>query len=712
MEQLSGKAFPKTSGLTFPILRDPMTQHLNPSIRVPIDADNPAIERIEDLCVKCTLCSQTCEKYVGVLGTYDLEKTGGRGICTHCGQCIQVCPVGSLVPKNEWKAVAREVAAEGKVVVFSTSPSVRVGIGEAMGEPKGAFVEGRMISLLRKLGADYVLDTNFAADLTIIEEASEFIERLTKGTGPLPQFTSCCPSWVRWCELYHPEMLPNISSAKSPIGMQGPTVKTYFAKKMGLDPKSIVHVAVTPCTAKKAEIRREEMCAAGKYLNEPGMRDTDYVITTTELAEWAKAEGIDFGALPDGKYDPLMGEASGAGVIFGNTGGVMEAALRTAYFYVTGEEPPAALYDLQPVRGLTEEIGDVKEATLNIKGTEVKVAVCYGTATAGKLIERIKKGEADYHFVEVMTCPGGCISGGGQPKNLGDDAAKAAREARIESLYERDASMTLRRSDENPEIEALYKEFYGRPLSELAHRMLHTTYTDRRREFGEKTMSYRCKVCGYIYEGDELPADYVCPLCHKGPEYFEPVAPKAEAACTAGKKSLAGTKTEANLKAAFAGESQARNKYTYFAEVARREGYEQLAEIFETTARNEQEHARLWFDALGGINGTAENLKAAAEGENYEWTDMYKTFAEEAEAEGFTELAARFRLVGDIERAHEERYLKLLKNVEMNQVFEKAGQCMWECRVCGHLVVGTKAPEVCPVCGYSKAYFEVRAENY
>lgn len=689
-----------------------MTQHLHPSVRVPIDTDNPAVERIEELCVRCTLCSSTCEKYVGVLGTYDLEKTGGRGICTHCGQCIQVCPVGSLVPKNEWRAVAREIADEGKVVIFSTSPSVRVGLGEALGEEKGGFVEGRMVSLLRALGADYVLDTNFAADLTIVEEASELIERITKGTGPLPQFTSCCPAWVRWCELYHPEMLPNISSAKSPIGMQGPTVKTYFAKKMGLDPKSIVHVAVTPCTAKKAEVRREEMNAAGRFLGDPAMRDTDYVVTTTELADWAKEAGIDFKSLPEGKFDPLMGEASGAGVIFGNTGGVMEAALRTAYHYLTGEDAPAELYHLTPVRGLTDGADEVKEAEVDIKGTKVRVAVCYGTATAGRLIEKIQKGEANYHFVEVMTCPGGCISGGGQPKNLGEQGAKAAREARIKSLYKRDEALAVRRSDKNRELEALYTEFYGHPLSELAHEMLHTTYTDRRREFGDKTMSYRCKVCGYIYEGDVLPADYVCPLCHKGVEVFEPVAPKAEEKkCAAGGK-LAGTKTEANLKAAFAGESQARNKYTYFAEVARREGYEQLAEIFETTARNEQEHARLWFDYLGGIQGTAANLRAAAEGENYEWTDMYKTFAEEAEAEGFTEIAARFRLVGDIERAHEERYLKLLKNVEMNQVFEKAGQCMWECRVCGHLVVGTKAPEVCPVCGYSRAYFEVRAENY
>ena len=689
-----------------------MSKHMDPKVRVPIDTDNPAIARIEDRCVSCTLCRDVCETYIGVHGTYDLADTGDRAVCVHCGQCAAVCPVNSIIVKPEWEAVKAAIADPSKVVVFSTSPSVRVGLGEAFGMDPGAFVEGRMVALLRKLGGDYVLDTNFAADLTIVEEAAELVERITKKTAPLPQFTSCCPAWVRWCEIYHPDFLPHISSAKSPIGMQGPTIKTYFAKKAGLDPKTIVNVAVTPCTAKKAEIRREEMNAAGRMLGDPSIRDMDYVITTTELAEWAKAEGVDFNALEDSAFDNFMGQASGAGVIFGNTGGVMEAALRTAYADLTGEDAPADFYDLKPVRGLE----DMKEASVDIKGTTVKVAVVYGTANAGRLIEEIKAGRADYHFVEVMTCPGGCISGGGQPKAFGDEADKR-RSARIESLYKRDASMTCRRSDLNPELETLYQEFYERPLSETAHRMLHTTYTDRRRDLGEKRMSYRCKVCGYVYEGDELPEGYLCPLCHKDATYFEkieaaPAAKQTAPQCAGGKKSLAGTKTEANLKAAFAGESQARNKYTYFAEVAKREGYEQLAEIFLKTARNEQEHARLWFEALGGIGDTAQNLKAAAEGENYEWTDMYKTFAEEAEAEGFPELAARFRAVGDIERAHEERYLKLLKNVEMNKVFEKAGQYMWECRVCGHLVVGNKAPEVCPVCGYSKAYFEVRAENY
>ena len=684
-----------------------MTHHLAQDIRVAIDADNPAIHRDEGLCVQCRLCVGVCNEYIGVNNAYDLAKTDNRSICIHCGQCISLCPTGSLQVKNSRDDVARAIADPDKIVIFSTSPSVRVALGDTFEMPAGAFVEGKMIELLRRLGGDYVLDTNFAADLTICEEAAELIEHVTKATGPLPQFTSCCPAWVRYCETFHPDMIPHISSAKSPIGMQGPTVKTYFAQKMGLDPKKIVHVAVTPCTAKKAEILRDEMNAAGRLLGDPAMRDTDFVITTTELAAWAQAEKIDFAALPESAYDRLMGEGSGAGVIFGNTGGVMEAALRTAYRHLTGEPAPEALYELTPVRGLQ----DVKEATITIAGNDINVAVIYGTASAGSFIEQLRAGKLDkvYHFVEVMTCPGGCISGGGQPSAFGNEA-DTQREARIESLYRRDREMDCRTSDDNPEIKALYRDFFGEPLNPLAEELLHTTYTDRSRDLGEHKMSYRCKVCGFIYEGDELPEGYICPLCHKGVEVFEPVAPKTDAA--QGTKTLAGTKTEKNLQAAFAGESQARNKYTYFAEVAQREGYEQIAEIFLTTARNEQEHARLWFAALDGINGTAANLKAAAEGENYEWTDMYEQFAKDAEEEGFPELAAKFRAVGAIERAHEERYRKLLDNVEMQRVFEKAGECMWECRICGHLVMGKKAPEVCPVCGYSQAYFEVRAENY
>lgn len=687
-----------------------MSQHLPASVRVPIEEDNPSIMRDEAKCIKCGQCRNVCTDDIGVHGTYTLEQTGDRAVCINCGQCANVCPVSSITERMEYPDVEKAIADPDKVVIFSTSPSVRVALGEEFGMEDGSFVQGKMVSLLRSLGADFVLDTNFSADLTILEEASELLERITKKTKPLPQFTSCCPSWVKYAEIFHPDMLANISTAKSPIGMQGPTIKTYFAKKRGIEPEKIVNVAVTPCTAKKFEIRREEMNAAGKYFGIAGMRDMDYVITTRELAAWAAEKKIDFPALPDSKYDRLMGEASGAGVIFGNTGGVMEAALRTAWFYLTGETAPQVLYELKPVRGMEQ----VKEASLTVAGLTLNVAVIYGTKNASDFIRRLKNGGKQYHFVEVMTCPGGCIGGGGQPKGTlekGDEL----RQKRIDGLYLRDAGMRLRTSHENQEIKELYAAFYGEPLSELAERMLYTEYHDRseelgsqaRRMKGELEMKYRCKICGYIHEG-ELPADFVCPVCRQPATAFE----RIEEAPAAGKNSYAGTKTEKNLAEAFSGESQARNKYTYFAAVAQTEGYDQLAEIFLKTARNEQEHARLWFQELGHLGNTAQNLLAAAEGENYEWTDMYDRFAKDAEEEGFSELAERFRRVAAIEKSHEERYRALLKNVEMQQVFEKGEMTMWECRICGHLVMGKKAPEACPVCGYAQSFFEVRKENY
>ena len=682
-------------------------QHMPLDVRVPIDEDNVAIVRHEEKCIKCGMCKTVCEEYIGVHGTYTLEETGGKGICIHCGQCTQVCPVDSLTERYEYQDIREAIADPEKIVIVSTSPSVRVGLGEEFGMPAGSFVEGKMIALLRKLGVDYVLDTNFAADLTIVEEASELIERITKGRGPLPQFTSCCPAWVKFAEIYYPEILPHISSAKSPIGMQGPTIKTYFAKKKGIDPTKIVNVALTPCTAKKFEIRREEMSDAADYLQIEGLRDMDAVITTRELAKMAREAGIDFASLEDSAYDEYMGEGSGAGVIFGNTGGVMEAALRTAYELITGKEAPAPLLDLQPVRGYE----GIREASLDVDGLTVNVAVVYGTANVRKMIERVKAGEKQYHFIEVMTCPGGCIGGGGQPKTM-LPIADDARKARIASLYKRDGSMKVRKSHENEQIKKLYEEFYGQPLSELAEKMLHTMYKDRSEllhvnaKEEKKMTKWKCGICGYIYEGETLPEGFTCPICKQPASVFV----KEEAPAPANK--YAGTQTEKNLHAAFDGESGARNKYTYFASVAKKEGYEQIAALFLKTAENEKEHAKLWFKELGGLGDTPANLLAAAEGENYEWTDMYEGFAKTAEAEGFPELAAKFRAVGEIERHHEERYRTLLKNVETAQVFAKSEVKIWECRNCGHIVVGTKAPEVCPVCAHPQAFFEIHESNY
>ena len=680
-------------------------KHMPLSVRVPIENDNPSIMRKEELCIKCGQCQVVCTDDIGVHGTYTMAQTGGKAICIHCGQCANVCPTASITEVYEYPYVQAAIKDPEKVVIVSTSPSVRVALGEEFGMPKGSFVQGKMVALLRALGADYVLDTNFAADLTIVEEASELIQRITKQDKPLPQFTSCCPAWVKFAETYYPEILPHISTAKSPIGMQGPTIKTYFAQKMRIDPAKIVNVALTPCTAKKFEIRREEMNAAGKKLGTPEMRDMDLVITTRELAMWAKEAGIDLDSLEDSSYDRLMGEASGAGVIFGNTGGVMEAALRTAYTYITGQQPPDTLLDLQPVRGHE----GLREASLEINGMTVNVAVVYGTSNARKIIERVKAGEKQYHFIEVMTCPGGCIGGGGQPRDLEADSNQS-RQSRISSLYQRDASLKLRSSHENPEILQLYQEFYGEPLSKLAEEMLHTVYQDRSddlKQGGTTNMEkWKCKVCGYLHEGP-ISDDFVCPLCKQPASVFEKIEEAAS-----GINKYAGTQTEKNLHTAFSGESEARNKYTFFASVAKNAGFEQIAELFLKTADNERSHAQMWFAELNGIGDTAANLLAAAEGENYEWTDMYDGFAKTAEEEGFSELAAKFRLVAAVEKHHEDRYRALLKNVEMAEVFAKSEVKVWECRNCGHIVVGTKAPEICATCDYPQSFFEIHAENY
>lgn len=543
-----------------------MGKHLSESIRVPIEADNPAIRRIENICIKCGQCRDICRDYISVLGYYDLSKTNDTAVCIHCGQCANVCPVSSITETPEMDAVIAAAKDPDKVLIVSTSPSVRVSLGEAFGMQRGSFVEGKMIALLRKLGADYVLDTNFAADMTIVEEASELVERLTTHNKPLPQFTSCCPAWVKFAEIYYPELLPNISSAKSPIGMQGPTIKTYFAKKMGIDPKKIVNVALTPCTAKKFEIRRGEMNASARYLNLPGLRDMDHVITTRELADWAKKADIDFSTLEDSKFDKLMGEASGAGVIFGNTGGVMEAAVRTAYEFVTHEPAPKELYTLEPVRGMQE----IREATVEIGTLRLQLAVIYGTSNVRRFLSMAKESGKHYDFIEVMTCPGGCIGGGGQPK-ADVEERRTMVDSRIESLYKRDAQMKLRKSHENPELKQLYEEFYRKPLSPIAEEMLHTSYTDRSGLLGEDagkyktlltfdvdgaeakngaaaffgeetgknarsegtgdyeevttpgsaTRKWKCRVCGYIYEGDNPPAE--CPICHMDSSYFDPV---------------------------------------------------------------------------------------------------------------------------------------------------------------------------------------------
>ena len=383
-----------------------------------------------------------------------------------CGQCIAVCPTGALYEKSYIDQVLAAIADPAKHVVVQTAPSVRVGLGEEFGLPIGTDVEGKMAAALRRIGFDKVFDTDFGVDLTIMEEANEFVERVKNG-GVLPMITSCSPGWVKYCEHYYPDQLAHLSTCKSPQQMQGAVTKTYYAKKMGIDPKNIVSVSVMPCTAKKFEIGRDGQEAAG-------VKDVDYVLTTRELARMIKKVGIDFNSLPDEGFDDPIGESTGAAVIFGATGGVMEAALRTAVETLTGET--LAKPDFTEVRGQE----GIKEATYNVAGMEVKIAVASSTGNAQKIMDQIRAGTAPWHFVEIMCCPGGCVNGGGQPqvhasvRNFVD-----VPKLRADALYRNDAAKTIRKSHENPSIKKIYADFLGKPGSETAHHVLHTHYVPR-----------------------------------------------------------------------------------------------------------------------------------------------------------------------------------------------------------------------------------------
>ena len=485
---------------------------------VRVDEENPSILKIQDRCIKCGMCATVCSEYVSVHNKYDYNKTQ-KPICVNCGQCVKTCPVDALVVKNEYKKVKEVLKDKSKVVIVSTSPSVRVALGEAFGMPFGTFVEDKMVGVLKQLGFSYVLDTNFSADLTICEEANELVKRIQNG-GKLPQFTSCCPSWIKFAELFYPEILPNISTCKRPIGMQGPVIKTYFAKKKGIDPSSIVNVALTPCVAKKMEIRRKEFNSASKFNGLSEAQDMDYCITCTELAEWIKEEGIDFNNVEGAKFDNLLGSASGAGVIFGNSGGVMEAAVRTAYNYLTGKNPSDLLLKFNPVRGLD----GIKEAEVEVGGIKLRLCAIYGLQNARTVLEQLKDGVKTYDFIEIMTCPGGCIGGGGQPKQR--DHEVDAQKARIKSLYKRDDELSVRSSHENKEVIDLYREFLGERGGEIAEKLLHTVYFDKSKELDvtkevkQKMVKYRCTICGEVFELPEG-QEPVCPVCFVGKDLLE-----------------------------------------------------------------------------------------------------------------------------------------------------------------------------------------------
>lgn len=441
--------------------------------------DDSAIHMIRDngKCILCRRCVAACQaQHISVIGAnargFDthigsaFEKPLDSVACVSCGQCIVNCPTGAIYEKDDTAKVLEAINDPEKFVVVHTAPSIRVTLGECFGMHIGTNVQGKMVAALRRLGFDKVFDTDFGADLTIVEEANEFLGRVQNG-GVLPMITSCSPGWIKYCEHYYPDMLDHLSSCKSPQQMSGAVIKTWYAKKMGIDPKDIVVVGIMPCTAKKFETKRENQSASG-------YPDVDYSLTTRELGRMIESAGIFFKHLPDEEFDNPLGDSTGAAVIFGATGGVMEAALRTAVEKLSGEELKSL--DFTEVRG-TEGI---KEASYTVNGMEVKVCVVSGLANANTIMEKVKNGTADYHFIEIMGCPGGCVNGGGQPiqhavvRNFVDLRARRAA-----ALYEADKDMPLRKSHESEAVKRLYAEFLGEPGSHKAHEVLHTSYVAR-----------------------------------------------------------------------------------------------------------------------------------------------------------------------------------------------------------------------------------------
>ena len=448
---------------------------------VTLDQITPSIIRDTSKCVLCGRCVARCNAIHGT-GILGFENRGFNTIvapaenrsfadspCILCGQCVSVCPTGALMEKSEIDKVD-EAKKAGKYIVVQTAPAVRAALGEEFGMKIGTPVTGKMVAALRRLGFDKVYDTNFAADLTIMEEANELLSRI-QNNGVLPMITSCSPGWVNYAEYYYGDQLDHLSSCKSPHQMQGAIIKSYFAEKQGIDPKNICVVSIMPCTAKKYEKERPE-------LENDGMKDVDIVLTTRELAKLIKRSGINFTKLPDEEFDQdIMGEYTGAGVIFGATGGVMEAALRTAYFALTGKEHEAIKFE--EVRGMK----GLKEATFNIAGKEIKVAIASGMRNAKVLLEQMRAGTSPYTFIEIMGCPGGCVNGGGQPyvkpaflPNEDADILDTYRDKRAQALYSEDERQAARQSHNNKQIQQLYKEFLGEPNSHKAHKLLHTSY--------------------------------------------------------------------------------------------------------------------------------------------------------------------------------------------------------------------------------------------
>ncbi len=451
-------------------------------VRNKYELDTSAAHMVRDnnKCILCRRCVGACEnQYVSVIGAQNRgfntaigcafeTELGGSG-CISCGQCIVSCPTGALYEKDQTAPVFEAIADPEKVAIVQTAPSIRATLGECFGLPVGTNVTGKMVAALRRLGFDKVFDTDFSADLTIMEEANEFVERVQNG-GKLPLITSCSPGWIKFCETYHPNLISNLSSCKSPQQMFGAVIKTWYAQKNGIDPKNIFSVSIMPCTAKKFEVKRDDQAAAG-------VPDVDISLTTRELARMIEKAGIDFNSLPDEEFDNPLGESTGAAVIFGVTGGVMEAALRTAVETLTGEELKEV--DFEAVRGTQP----IKEATLPVAGIDVKIAVASGAKAADELLKRVEAGE-QFHFIEIMGCPGGCVNGGGQPLQPSSVRSFTDLKAlRAKALYDDDAKKKIRKSHENPMIKEIYKDFFGKPGSHKAHEILHTSYVDRSKDY-------------------------------------------------------------------------------------------------------------------------------------------------------------------------------------------------------------------------------------
>lgn len=442
------------------------------------DDISASLVRDTSKCILCGKCVNICKKQqgVGILGFQNrgfntsvgpaFDKPMTETDCLFCGQCINVCPVGALMEKSDIHRVWDALEDPDTYVVVQTAPAVRAALGEEFGNPIGTRVTGKMAAALRRLGFSKVFDTNWAADLTIMEEGHELLHRI-QNNGVLPMITSCSPGWVRYCEFNHPDFIPNLSSCKSPHQMFGAIAKTYFAEKENIDPKKMFVLSVMPCTSKKTEAARPEM-------EVDGLRDVDAVITTRELARMIKQAGLNFNKLPDEGFDEVMGDYSGAGAIFGATGGVMEAALRTVADVLTGEDLES--FEYKQVRGLEEN----KEATISVAGMDINIAIAHGTESAGRLLDQVRRGEKNYHFIEIMGCPGGCVNGGGQPQQPQKvrDVVNILSE-RGKALYEEDAVQTVRKSHQNPEMKKLYADYLGEPNGHKAHKLLHTHYTKR-----------------------------------------------------------------------------------------------------------------------------------------------------------------------------------------------------------------------------------------